>query len=218
MKKLLFLFLFLFFPLVITAQESEVGNWWSFIGNKKLSSKFDWHHELQHRNYNFIGDLEQLLLRTGIGYNLSDQNNNILVGYGFIRSEPYLEGSNEKARIDEHRIYQQFIHKQLFSRFALQHRIRFEQRFIESDFRMRFRYALAASIPLNAGGSPSRFNFSTYNEIFLNTSDNAFDRNRIYAGVGYTFSAHLRSEVGIMNQSTSSTSRNQFVISTFWSF
>lgn len=216
MKK--FLFLILFFPLVMTAQESEVGNWWSFIGNKKLNSKFDWHHELQHRNYNFIGDLEQLLLRTGIGYNLSDQNNNILVGYGFIRSEPYLEGLNEKTRIDEHRIYQQFIHKQALSRFALQHRIRFEQRFIESDFKMRFRYALAASIPLNAGGSPSRFNLSTYNEIFLNTSDNAFDRNRIYAGIGYTFSAHLRSEVGLMNQSTSSTSRNQFVISTFWSF
>ena len=216
MKK--FLFLILFFPLVMTAQESEVGNWWSFIGNKKLNSKFDWHHELQHRNYNFIGDLEQLLLRTGIGYNLSDQNNNILVGYGFIRSEPYLEGLNEKTRIDENRIYQQFIHKQALSRFALQHRIRFEQRFIESDFKMRFRYALAASIPLNAGGSPSRFNLSTYNEIFLNTSDNAFDRNRIYAGIGYTFSTHLRSEVGLMNQSTSSTSRNQFVISTFWSF
>lgn len=214
-KSLLLIF---FFPLVMTAQESEVGNWWSFIGNKKLNSKFDWHHELQHRNYNFIGDLEQLLLRTGIGYNLSDQNNNILVGYGFIRSEPYLEGLNEKTRIDENRIYQQFIHKQALSRFALQHRIRFEQRFIESDFKMRFRYALAASIPLNAGGSPSRFNLSTYNEIFLNTSDNAFDRNRIYAGIGYTFSTHLRSEVGLMNQSTSSTSRNQFVISTFWSF
>lgn len=216
MKKLLFLFLF--FPLVITAQESEVGNWWSFIGNKKLNSKFDWHHELQYRNYNFIGDLEQLLLRTGIGYNLSDQNNNILVGHGFIRSEPYLEGLNEKTRIDEHRIYQQFIHKQALSRFALQHRIRFEQRFIESDFKMRFRYALAASIPLNAGGSPSRFNLSTYNEIFLNTSDNVFDRNRIYAGIGYTFSAHLRSEIGLMNQSTSSTSRNQFVISKFLGF
>ena len=216
MKK--FLFLILFFPLVMTAQESEVGNWWSFIGNKKLNSKFDWHHELQHRNYNFIGDLEQLLLRTGIGYNLSDQNNNILVGYGFIRSEPYLEGLNEKTRIDEHRIYQQFIHKQALIRFALQHRIRFEQRFIESDFKIRFRYALAASIPLNAGGSPSRFNLSTYNEIFLNTSDNAFDRNRIYAGIGYTFSAHLRSEVGLMNQSTSSTCRNQFVISTFLGF
>ena len=216
MKK--FLFLILFFPLVMTAQESEVGNWWSFIGNKKLNSKFDWHHELQHRNYNFIGDLEQLLLRTGIGYNLSDQNNNILVGYGFIRSEPYLEGLNEKTRIDENRIYQQFIHKQALSRFALQHRIRFEQRFIESDFKIRFRYALAASIPLNAGGSPSRFNLSTYNEIFLNTSDNAFDRNRIYAGIGYTFSTHLRSEVGLMNQSTSSTSRNQFVISTFLGF
>ena len=202
----------------MNAQESEVGNWWSFIGNKKLNSKFDWHHEAQYRNYNFIGDLEQLLLRTGIGYNLSDQNNNVLVGYGFIRSEPYLEGSNEKVRIDEHRIYQQFIQKQAFSRFALQHRIRFEQRFIESDFRMRFRYALAASIPLNAGGLPSRFNLSTYNEIFLNTSDNAFDRNRIYAGVGCTISAHVRSEVGLMNQSTSSTSRNQFVISTFWSF
>jgi hypothetical protein len=214
MKKLLLLIFFS--PLIITAQESEVGNWLIYIGNKKLNSKVDWHHEVQYRNYNFVGDLEQLLLRTGIGYNLSEQNNNILVGYGFIQSEPYLDGLNVKTRIDEHRIYQQFIHRQSFSRFALQHRLRFEQRFIERDFKTRFRYFISANVPLHFKKKiASSLYLSVYNELFIDTSGRSFDRNRIYAGLGYKFSRYIRSEIGLMNQSSNSKSRNQFNLITF---
>ncbi len=146
MKKLLLLFAL--FPFSLLAQESDLGNWWIYLGDKTINSTFNWHHEVQYRNYNFIGDTEQLLLRTGIGYNLSPRNNNLLLGYGFIQSEPYQEGTDRKLRIDEHRIYQQFIHKQLLSGIALQHRFRFEQRFIEQDFKMRFRYFVAMNMPL----------------------------------------------------------------------
>jgi hypothetical protein len=62
------------------SQASDLGNWWIYFGNKKINSKFNWHHEAQYRNYNVIGDLEQLLLRTGIGYNLTENNNNLLDG------------------------------------------------------------------------------------------------------------------------------------------
>ena len=181
MKKLLFLFALL--PISLFAQESDLGNWWIYLGDKTINSTFNWHHEVQYRNYNFIGDTEQLLLRTGIGYNLSPRNNNLLLGYGFIQSEPYQEGTDRKLRIDEHRIYQQFIHKQLLSGIALQHRFIFEQLFIEQDFKMRFRYFVAMNMPLtNKELIDQTLYISAYNEVFLNTSENLFDRNRIYAG------------------------------------
>lgn len=60
-----------------------------YFGNNKLNEKFNIHNEVQYRNYNAVGDLEQLLLRTGLGYNLTPNNNNLLLGYGFIRSENY---------------------------------------------------------------------------------------------------------------------------------
>jgi hypothetical protein len=59
---------------------------------------------------------------------------------------------------------------------------------------------------------------SAYNEIFINTEQNYFDRNRLYAGIGYRFSSKLRTEMGVMNQTTNNTSRNQLNIISFYNF
>ncbi len=111
MKKL-YLLLLILFPVFGYSQNSDLGNWLLYFGNKKINEKLNWHNEVQYRNYNAIGDLEQLLLRTGIGYNLTENNNNILLGYGYILSENYVGLTDEKASVNEHRIYQQFITKQ----------------------------------------------------------------------------------------------------------
>ena len=67
----------LILPTYVKAQESNLGNWLMYIGSKKINSKWNIHNEIQYRNYNGIGDLEQLLLRTGLSYNFED---NILLG------------------------------------------------------------------------------------------------------------------------------------------
>jgi hypothetical protein len=156
MKKitLITLLLTLIFSITTHAQSSDLGNWLIYFGNKKINSQWNWHHEVQYRNYNAIGDLEQLLLRTGIGYNLTENNNNLLLGYGFIHSQNYLDNTEDKVMVDEHRIFQQFITRQSIARVKVQHRYRFEQRWIEdTDFRLRFRYFLALNIPVNKPGS-----------------------------------------------------------------
>ena len=135
-------------PKTVTAQNSDLGNWMIYIGNKKLNSKWNIHNEVQYRNYNAIGDLEQLLLRTGIGYNLTENNNNLLLGYGYILSENYIGTTDEKTSVNEHRIFQQFTTKQTFWKIKLSHRYRFEQRFVEDDFKLRFRYFLGINVPL----------------------------------------------------------------------
>ncbi len=218
MKKLLLL-TFILTPLFSFAQDSNLGNWYLYFGNKKINSKWNWHHEVQYRNYNIAGDLEQLLLRTGFGYNLSENNNNLLLGYGYILSENYLPGSDDKISINEHRIYQQFISRQRFGRVGLQHRYRFEQRWVEEDFRMRFRYFLSMTVALSKPSmSDGTFYLSSYNEIFLNTENTIFDRNRLYGGLGYRLNSTLRFELGYMNQFFSEGGRDQMNIVVFVSF
>jgi len=207
------------FPLFGFAQANDVGNWLIYFGDKKISPKLNWHHEVQYRNFNALGDTEQLLLRTGIGYNLTENNNNLLLGYAYIYSEPYIGATDEKTDFGEHRIYQQFITRQQFGRVSLQHRYRFEQRFFEEDFKLRLRYFLAINIALNQNQIQDKTVYlSAYNEIFLNTANDYFDRNRIYGGIGYRFNSTVRTELGVMNQAVRNASRNQLNIITFVNF
>lgn len=211
-----FFVLILMTPFGLFAQSSDVGNWIIYFGDKKINNRWNWHHEVQYRNFNFLGDTEQLLLRTGFGYNITEKNNNIHFGCAYIYSEPYIMNTDNKTNYREYRVYQQFITRQVFGRLSVQHRYRFEQRFLEDDFRLRLRYFLALNVVLNPKKSKNQnIYLSAYNEIFLNTDQNIFDRNRVYGGLGYKFSKKIRTEVGLMNQYTGRVSRNQFNIITF---
>ena len=215
-SKIATLIIALVLPFFAMSQDSNLGNWLIYIGNKKLNSKWNIHNEVQYRNYNAVGDLEQLLLRTGVGYNLTENNNNLLLGYGYILSENYSGDSDEKVSVNEHRIFQQFTTKQKVGKIGLSHRYRFEQRFVEEDFKMRFRYFLGINVPLQY--KEERKNplyLSLYNEIFLNTESSVFDRNRVYGGLGYTFSDNLRMELGYMNQFFENSGRDQINIIAF---
>ena len=217
-RTILFVLVLAVLPKVSTAQDSDLGNWLVYIGSKQLNEKWNLHHEVQYRNYDAIGDLEQLLLRTGLGYTFNNKSN-LLLGYGYILSENYVGNSNDKVAVNEHRIFQQFITKQRLGKLGLQHRYRFEQRFAESDYKMRFRYFLGLSYPLYSfGDSGKQLYASAYNEIFLNTKTSVFDRNRVYGGLGYKFSKKVKVELGYMNQFFENSGRDQINIITFYNF
>ena len=209
----------LMLPILAQSQDSNFGNWLIYIGNKKLNNNWNIHNEVQYRNYNAVGDLEQLLLRTGLGYTFKESKTNLLLGYGYILSENYIGDTDDKVSVNEHRIFQQFTSSQKIGSSKLSHRYRFEQRFVESDFKMRLRYFLGLNIPLNkTEKGNSKYYVSAYNEIFLNTKSSVFDRNRVYAGIGYNINANIRIEAGYMNQFFESSSRDQFNIISFINF
>lgn len=209
-------FVALFLITTVNAQNTDTGNWFLYFGNQKINKRWNWHNEVQYRNYNFAGDVEQLLLRTGMGYNLSENNNNVLLGYAYVHSAPYIAGTDKKSNTNEHRIFQQCITKEKFGRVNIQHRYRLEQRFIEEDFKMRVRYFLSLNVPINKKEMEKNAVYaSAYNEIFINTKANYFDRDRVYGGIGYCFNNNFKVEAGVMTQILSNSSRTQFQIMFF---
>ena len=212
------IFLLLSAPLTSQCQSSDLGTWWIYFGNKKLSERWNLHHEVQYRNYNAIGDLEQLLLRAGVGYNLTPKNNNVLLGYGFILSGNYTE-DGEKVNNDEHRIYQQFQNSNTYGRTSIKHRYRIEERWTDSGFKMRFRYFLALNIALNNWEMiDNTLYLSGYNELFIGNQSPLFDRNRIYGGLGFKFNKALKVELGYMNQVFDGSGRDQLNVILFANF
>lgn len=206
----------LFFPARSVAQSSETGNWWIYFGNMQLPARWNIWHEIQYRCYDFAGDIEQLLLRGGVGYNLVENNNNVLLGYAIIYGRPYMEGTENKSTMWENRIYQQFQTRQLFGRVQFMHRYRFEERFRNKDLAVRFRYLLLVNVPLNKREMlPGTFYAAVSNEIFLNTVSPIFDRNRFNIALGYSIRTTMRAELGFMRQVQEKIGRNQFQIVLF---
>jgi hypothetical protein len=185
---------------------AQIGNWSAYLGNANLSPRWTMHNEVQLRNYDFQ-TMDQLLLRNGIGYNFSENNNNLELGYAYIQSRP--DPLNATIRKHEHRIFQQFITKQRYSRVLFMHRYRFEQRFQNQTVNYRFRYFLATFIALNSLEiAKGTWYVAATNEIFIRTNDNYFDRHRIALGLGYAFTDHLKIQLDFLQQILPSNSRS----------
>ncbi len=215
---ILILIVFCFFS-VVKGQESDIGAWYMYFGNAKIAKKFNWHHEVQWRNYDHGKDLEQLLLRTGVGYDLIPQKLNVMLGYAYIHSQPYIDGVPEKRFVDEHRLFQQLTLRHQYKRVLMQHRLRLEERSISENYKVRFRYFFGINIPLQkAEMTAGAVYLSLYNEVFLNADQNAFDRNRVYAAAGYVISKALRIEAGGMSQILRHTHRPQFQLALYTMF
>ncbi|MDH5598836.1 MAG: DUF2490 domain-containing protein, partial [Cyclobacteriaceae bacterium] len=176
MKRILLFSLFTLISWTTFSQTQPTGLWLMYFGKNKINDTWSIHTEVQHRNYEIIPNLEQLLLRTGINYQYKP-NLMITAGYGYIGNyDPLLE--NDKFLMDEHRVWQQFILKNTVSSVKIEHRYRIEQRWVNANYSNRLRYRLLITIPLTKKENSFYLNF--YDEVFLNTKNIYFDRNRIY--------------------------------------
>ncbi len=212
-----FVFLNLFLISFFSTSQSDFGTWYMSFNTVKFSERWQFQNDIQYRSFNFGNDLEQLMLRGGFGYNLTENNNNLLQGYAFIRSgELGLVDESTETRINEHRLYQQFITKQQFGRFYIAHRYRLEERFIGDLFKIRFRYFLNMKVALSQPKIGSNTIYAAfYNEIFVHGQGVLFDRNRLYGAMGFSFSPKTRIEVGMMAQLYQNTYRPQLQLGFF---
>jgi hypothetical protein len=214
----------LYFPLTVTAQidESTLGAWYMYFFNTTIKeTPWGIQGDIQYRNWNLGGDLEQLLIRSGITYKPKNIDIKLTLGYGNTTTGSY---GSDNSTSTESRIYQEALFPVQFgTRVHTIHRFRYEQRFVENqDFRTRYRYNLFINVPLNNKDmSDKTIYLAIYNELFINGQRNIgvgnsvefFDRNRFYTALGYIIKKELKIQVGVMNQSTDNWSKNQLQLS-----
>jgi len=211
---LLFLLAVLSNPLLAQQQTQDVaGNWLMYFGTNKIADNWSIHSEIQYRNHTIEPvNIEQLLLRTGINYHIN-KNAAVTLGYGFIPSYVF-ESEQSEPESTENRIFQQLILINKIDRIKFEHRYRIEQRWVsnetvENDYRNRFRYRLMAFIPINKDEmTTGTFFLGLYDEIFMNTKQTFFDRNRLYAALGYQFNKTTQAQVGYLRQTVNSFGKN----------
>lgn len=208
------------------AQDTDNGAWYIYIWNTSFKdSKFGLQGDAQWRNWNMGGDLEQLLLRAGFNYQ-AHKDARFTLGYANITSGTPGESD---ATTTENRIYQEILLWQnITSRFQLNHRFRFEQRFVEDQItRTRFRYFLSLNIPLNTESiEKGTYYLSFYDEIFINGQRDIgddgrveyFDQNRLYAALGYAVQKNFKIQLGYMNRTVNGGDRSQWQIGAIHTF
>lgn len=223
MRKLFLVFLIISFNFSFSqVDQSKTGAWYMYFFNHQFkNSQFGIQGDLQYRNWNIIGDLEQLLIRSGLTFNPINADILLTIGYANITTGQFGESNNTAA---ESRIYQEaLISQKLGNRIYLAHRFRYEQRFVENqDFRTRYRYNIFMNIPLNKTELIKNVIYvAFYNELFINGQTDIgnnrivelFDRNRTYLGLGYVLKPGQKFQLGLMNQKTVNWGKGQLQLS-----
>lgn len=194
----------------------KYGNWMMYFGQIRLNKHWSIHNEVQWRNHEILPNLEQMLLRGGVNYHFS-RRFIVTAGYGYISTHPF-DKELTRTLSNEHRIWQQALYQNRWGRLSMEHRARYEQRWVNRRFMQRGRYRLMLTVPLNKpmveAGSVV---VAVYNELFMNVQqNNIFDRNRLYKAIGYQFSPTLNIQVGSLYQSLPDSGKHYFQLALFF--
>jgi hypothetical protein len=214
-------------PTQAQIDEDQSGAWYVYQWTRSPGDNgIGFQGDFQHRNWSTSGDVEQLLARGGITWTPQGSTIKYTFGAAYVHSEAF--GPSDAAS-QETRLYQEALMPQrLGTRILLTHRGRFEQRDVEGqDTRTRLRYLIGLNYPFNRDNlGKGAVYLALTNEVFINLergigrgrSVDYFDRNRAYAGVGYSVTDGLRLQFGYLEQTLDASRKGQLqfnVIHTF---
>lgn len=204
--------------------EDKLGAWYTYAWTvAPTDERVGWQGTVQYRNWNIMGDLEQLLINAGPVFGIKGSGVRFAVNYVYVATGVY---GSSSATVDEHRLFEEaLIPGKLGGRTYLLNRLRFEQRWLEGqDFRNRFRWLFVANVPLNQTTlKKGAVYLSFYNELFINLERDIgdgrevdyFDRNRTYLAGGYSLNDDLRIQFGYMYQETDNLGKGQLQLNFF---
>ncbi len=205
--------------------EDELGAWYMYFGMNRISDDWSIHTEAQFRFYESLSNFNQLLLRTGANYHISERAIATL-GYAYIwtdptfEDEPLQDASFAGNNLNEHRIFQQFLLYNSVGKFRFEHRYRLEQRFLNQDFgggmeitdtQHRARYRLQITFPLN-----DTFFINWYDEVFINLQEPIFGQNRLYLALGAKLDPTLSVQAGFLKNSFTRADFNRLQLGIFF--
>ncbi|NJN69507.1 MAG: DUF2490 domain-containing protein [Nitrospira sp.] len=187
---------------------SDFRLWTPVYLTVSLPSKFIAYMEVNPRIADDVTNIDQLLLRPAIGYQLTE-NLSLWQGYAWVGNFNQPHTPPQSSFFEENRIYQQVNYKHKFSSFKFLSRTRLEERWIEhaDGTAVRFRQMLRADIPFPQAPD---WALVAYDEVFINLNTvgvptgkgpgAGLDQNRFFLGINKTFSQYFNVDMGYQNQ------------------
>lgn len=200
-KRFYFIIIFLVF-FRINAQQEHISSFSAITVTYKIHPKFFLYAEGQLRGIEDYSYPDYYEIKGGIGYNLT-KNHKPFIGIG--------RYGNYKNRIidkEEFRFWLQDVIDVKAGKFKLENRFRAEKSWfyepvkdLHSD-RIRLRYRLNISVPLNAETvKPGTVFANVYDEVFFITTEKPlFARNRVFGGFGYQINENFGMATGYLWQ------------------
>ena len=198
MKKIIAIFIYL-----LTVQaigQNGIGSWNTINLNMKINPKINIFTEAQLRSLSFFNEFHYYEYKAGLAYKL---NSNFSITSGIGSYNTFSEGGNFElpSQNREIRTWLQFNMKNPLEYLTFEHRYRAEQRFSSKGYKNRYRYRLAATIPLNGKkNEPKSLYAVVWDEIFFTDKEPYFERNRLFVGGGYEFNKNVAIQMGYIYQ------------------
>ena len=172
--------LFLFLSTLAIAQ-TDTGSWLVYKNKLQIDEKTSIDTQYQHRSFDLDLEEDQALITAGFTHTVSP-NISIAAGYRKI------------AALDENGAYQKISFSTALNKVKLTNFFFLEERWLGDNFQLRYRFGLAAKIPLN-----SKTTFSVSEEVFLQNSGTSFNQNRVTAQFSRKLSPTFQLNTGLMH-------------------
>ena len=196
------------------------GNWLMFFNQTRLHEKWSIHTEAQYRSFEITPNTDQIMLRVGVNYHISN-NYSASLGYAYVPNFAFDKENLKGVQVSENRMWQQFLMKNNLGRVNFDHRYRLEQRWLQTTsgdkYLNRIRYLLRVTVPLNKKQMEKHTVFLTfYDELFIHFSNTPFDRNRLFGAIGYQFLPTLNIQLGYLAQTVNTTTKHYLQAAVFY--
>jgi hypothetical protein len=200
----------------IQAQSQEVYGkadiWFMQLTHFDICKKVSLGNELHMRFDNYFGNKQQFLFRPFVDYKFKE-NVIFSAGYTLIRTYPYSKYPAPATK-PENNIWEQVTLKQKFNKLTIAHRYRYEQRWMgnlqysapENDYTVsdytfghRFRYRITFMYNFH-----KKWFAHIFDELWVKADkkfrSGSFDRNWVYAGLGYKITDYLNVQLAYLHQ------------------
>ena len=169
-----------FFALSSYAQ-IDVGSWLIYKNKLNINNNTSVDLQYQHRSFDLDLEKDQALFTAGFSSTLSS-NVTLSAGYRKI------------AEINEDGAYQKLAFGTQLNKIRITNTIFVEERWINKDLQLRYRFGLTASLPIT-----EKTAVSLSEEVFLQNFGSGFNQNRFTAQVSNKLSQALKLNTGIMH-------------------
>lgn len=177
--------------------ENDLGLWTAVNIHAPITEKVQTRFQISPRWLDNTTDFSKFILHGLLGYKF---NEHFSFYQGYAWSMIYIPNFRR-----EQRPYQEAIISHDIGKISLDHRFRFEERFLQSveGISLRARYRLKGAYPLD---KLKKWSLVLFDEIFVNLNSHfegpqaGIDQNRIYAGINHKFNENINSDLGYQLQ------------------